>query len=429
MEEKIKHWSSVLNAITDIKEKYINKFNTITYNKGDYETCLIRWIAELNDELYLSMFAPIQTSQNGELVLVRYGEYSDVFGGESEIVYDEFWDRFDNFYRECRSIVINVVSDEIAILPFNKFFNINELDETNIDVVKERMLNAKSIEITDKLDGSMQCGRFYNNKIIMSGSKSLSVNDSWRLADGYKMLTTNENYVQMLTENPDLTFIFEYLSYEDSHVVIYSEDDYGLHLIGVRNTITGELYSYQVMLDYAKKYNVKTTTLFVDKTLDEIMESLDDYKSNEKEGFVLNIDNFMVKIKYNDYVAMHKILSQISSINLIIKAIGDGIFDDFISKIPTSYKQRVLDVANKIFKYMSLIKTDIEKYYNQTIELEFVEKMKYIQQNVPKSLQGMVINKVKGNEINVIKRKSGNYIKIKEIENFLLEKENGNEII
>ena len=128
------------------------------------------------------------------------------------------------------------------------------------------------------------------------------------------------------------------------------------------------------MLDYAKKYNVKTTTLFVDKTLDEIMESLDDYKSNEKEGFVLNIDNFMVKIKYNDYVAMHKILSQISSINLIIKAIGDGIFDDFISKIPTSYKQRVLDVANKIFKYMSLIKTDIEKYYNQTIELEFVEK-------------------------------------------------------
>ena len=129
--------------------------------------------------------------------MVRYGEYSDVFGGESEIVYDEFWDRFDNFYRECRSIVINVVSDEIAILPFNKFFNINELDETNIDVVKERMLNAKSIEITDKLDGSMQCGRFYN-KIIMSGSKSLSVNDSWRLADGYKMLTTNENYVQML---------------------------------------------------------------------------------------------------------------------------------------------------------------------------------------------------------------------------------------
>lgn len=421
-----KHWSSVLNVITDIKEKYINKFNTITYNKGDYETCLIRWIAELNDELYLSMFAPIQTSQNGELVLVRYGEYSDVFGGESEIVYDEFWDRFDNFYRECRSIVINVVSDEIAILPFNKFFNINELDETNIDVVKERMLNAKSIEITDKLDGSMQCGRFYNNKIIMSGSKSLSVNDSWRLADGYKMLTTNENYVQMLAENPDLTFIFEYLSYEDSHVVIYSEDDYGLHLIGVRNTITGELYSYQVMLDYAKKYNVKTTTLFVDKTLDEIMESLDDYKSNEKEGFVLNIDNFMVKIKYNDYVAMHKILSQISSINLIIKAIGDGIFDDFISKIPTSYKQRVLDVANKIFKYMSLIKTDIEKYYNQTIELEFVEKMKYIQQNVPKSLQGMVINKVKGNEINVIKRKSGNCIKIKEIENYLLEKENGN---
>jgi hypothetical protein len=426
---KTKHWSSVLNVITDIKEKYINKFNAITYNKGDYETCLIRWIAELNDELYLSMFESIQTSQNGELVLVRYGEYSDVFGGESEIVYGEFWDRFDNFYRECRSIVINVVSDEIAILPFNKFFNINELDETNIDVVKERMLNAKSIEITDKLDGSMQCARFYNNKIIMSGSKSLSVNDSWRLADGYKMLTTNENYVQMLTENPDLTFIFEYLSYEDSHVVIYSEDDYGLHLIGVRNTITGELYSYNVMLDYAKKYNVKTTTLFVDKTLDEIMESLDDYKSNEKEGFVLNIDNFMVKIKYNDYVAMHKILSQISSINLIIKAIGDGIFDDFISKIPTSYRQRVLDVAKKIFKYISLINADIEKYYNQTIELEFVEKMKYIQQNAPKSLQGMIINKVKGNEINVIKRKSGNYIKIKEIENFLLEKENGNEII
>ena len=61
---------------------------------------------------------PLQLNQNGELLLIRYGRYSDVFSGESEYDFVDFWDMFDGFYQECRSLVINLELEEIVLSPF-----------------------------------------------------------------------------------------------------------------------------------------------------------------------------------------------------------------------------------------------------------------------------------------------------------------------
>ena len=192
-----------------------------------------------------------------------------------------FWDMFDGFYQECRSLVINLEKEEIVLSPFKKFRNLGECEENGLDNIKRKIDVAKSIEITDKLDGSMQSARYYNGEIVMSGSQSLSLSDSWRLTDGYKMLTDNSDYVRMLKNNSDYTFIFEYISLQDAHVVLYDKSQEGLYLIGIRNVIDGEQYSYKDVLDIANYYGVKTTKLY-DKTLDEVMSELDKYKAHEK---------------------------------------------------------------------------------------------------------------------------------------------------
>ena len=160
----------------------------------------------------------------------------------------------------------------------------------------------------------------------MAGSQSIDPNMSWRLQDGYKMIYQLPGYEQMLREYPDITFVFEYISLKDTHVVKYTKEQEGLYLIGMRSNLTGEEYSYESILKFAKLYNIPTTEIF-NKTLDDVMTELDDKSSDEAEGFVINIDGYKVKLKYNDYVHIHKVLSKLSSINLVISSIADGCYE------------------------------------------------------------------------------------------------------
>lgn len=408
-------WSNIFNVIIDIKRKYIEKFGNIDYCQTNDGTCVENWIACISDEEYNKMFAPIQFNQYGDLVLIRYGRYSKIFAGETALDYDEFWESYGNIYRECRSIVIDLREENIVLSPFDKFFNINENEESSFESVKEKIENAKSVEITDKLDGSMQCARFYNGRIVMSGSQSLDAENSWRLKDGYRMLNENNNYVNALSENSDLTFIFEYISLADSHVVNYTMEDEGLYLIGLRNTVTGVQSSYSEVLKMARNYSMKSTTLFEGKTIDSIMNELNDKLSNEAEGFVLNIDGFMCKVKYNDYTSIHKVLSNISSINLIIKCVADDTYDDLISKIPNAYKWRVEKIYNIVVNYIKQCDLETKRVYNEVKSMEFKEAIIYLNKNYEGSIKAWVINELKGNSNNYLKSRVGRYTKLKEM--------------
>ena len=349
---------------------------------------------------------PLQLNQKGELLLIRYGRYSDVFNGESEYDFVDFWDMFDGFYQECRSLVINLELEEIVLSPFKKFRNLGECEENSLENIKRKIDVAKSIEITDKLDGSMQSARWYYNEVIMSGSQSLSLSDSWRLTDGHNMLTSNLNYVTMLNHYSDCTFIFEYISLQDAHVVLYDKSQEGLYLIGIRSVIDGEQYSYKDVLKIANEYGVKTTKLY-DKTLDEVMSELDKYKAHEKEGFVMNIDGYMVKIKCDDYVNIHRILSNISSINLIIQKISEDQFDDLIAKVPLSYRDRVTKVANVIYDYIKRTNDIVTDIYSIADKSDKKSFMIWVENNVDKELRGYVRNLYLGNENNYLKRGQG----------------------
>ena len=179
--------------------------------------------------------------------------------------------------------------------------------------------------------------------------------------------------------------------------------------------MTGEEYSYKEVNRFANKYSIPTTRVF-DKTLDDVIKELDDKKSNEAEGFVVNIDGYKVKIKYNDYVNMHRILSEIYSINLVIKNIADGTFDDMISKVPKAYKDRVMQTANIVFKYIHNTELKIKEYFDKAPKDDKKEFMLWVESNVPNSIKAFVREKYYGREYNLIKNRSGRYLKINEME-------------
>jgi hypothetical protein len=416
--ENLEEWSVVLKTVIEIKRLYFDKHGYVEYDFGDTKT-IDGWLESIDNEYYSELFKPLQINQKGKCVLIRYGRYSDVFSGESEYEYGSFWDSHNGFYRQCRSIVLDIVDEVVVIAPFDKFFNVGESDEVSFEVVAELINNCNSCEISDKLDGSMQCGRYYNGDIMYSGSQSIDIENSWRLKLGYDFLIGDDNYVNMLKDNPTLTFIFELISLEDAHVVNYSKDDEGIYLIGVRDVLTGEQYPYNKAIEFAKKYNVKSTKLF-NKTFEDIVSELDVIKSNVAEGFVLNVDGKMFKIKYDDYVKTHKVLSNITSTNLIILSIAEDKFDDLIAKIPNAYKERVLSLSKIIFSYVKKTDDIIRKNHNLVKNMELKEAMVFIQNNIEKEYRGYVIEAYKHGfeNLNYLKSKNGHIKKMSEIEKY-----------
>lgn len=263
----------------------------------------------------------------------------------------------------------------------------------------------------------MQSARWYNNRIIMAGSQAINPDNSWRLQDGYRMINELPGYKEMLEKYPECTFIFEYISLKDTHVVKYTKEQEGLYLIGIRRMDNGEEYDYCTILEFARVFNIPTTQIF-DKTIEQVMKELDDKSSDEAEGFVINIDGYKVKLKYNDYVNIHKALSKLSSINFIIRSIADNKYDDLLSKLPIAYHDQVKKIANVVVEYIAKTEKIIEKYYYLAPKNNKKEFMIYVSDNVPKEYQGYCRELYFGNKINVIKNgndKCPHYKKLKDM--------------
>lgn len=405
-----KSWNPVLNIVAEIKEKYLQWFDV--QNKkhqelfgapyGWYELDLKHWIEVLNDEEINKFFAPLQINQHEYFVLIRYATLFEI---------SEMWEDSNSPYRECRSVVIDLEKMELVSVPFKKFFNIGQVSETMEDVVAEKIKNAKSVEVSDKLDGSMQHGSWYNNRIYLFGSQSLDPNNSWRLQMGYDMLTDNQK--DMIKENPHLTFIFEMISPENPHVVQYKEE--GLYLIGVRDKRNGNQFSYYNLVDkFSNRYDVPMTTI-ESKDFEELMEESKTIQAHEKEGWVINVDGELIKIKGEDYVLMHRTLDKIAAPNVIIQSIADGTYDDVITKVPIAYRQKAEKLKNLVATYIINLNEEVMKYYQLAPKTDKRSFMIYVNDNVPQELKAYVRNKYLRNQFNYLKSQTGSYKNLKDL--------------
>lgn len=384
-------WNPILDKVIEVKKEYCREF-------GEVELPTFKDMLDILDrEEYNNIFDCLQINQDENIILIRYG-IADM--------QKSMWEDPNSIYRECRSVVIDLENECLVLTPFRKFFNLNEVEENKLENIREEIYNADFVEICDKLDGSMQSARWYNGKPFMAGSMAINPKDSWRLKDGYSMLT--EDHIELLKNSPKITFIFEYISMKDSHVVRYKKEDEGLYLIGARNVTTGLECSYRTIEAVGKAYGIKVAKL-EPLTLDEVLEKMKVLPANSKEGWVINIDRHKVKVKCDDYVDLHRLFDKLSSINVIIKNVAENRVDDMMSKIPTGSGDRIVRMTNVIQDYVVDTELIINNLYNSIPSGDKIECMKWIDNNVPKSLRGFVKSKYLGKSYNVLKKHGNGY--------------------
>ena len=151
-------------------------------------------------------------------------------------------------------------------------------------------------------------------------------------------------------------------------------------------------------------------------TLEQVLQDMKKYKSSEKEGWVLNIDGHLIKIKCDDYVHLHRLLDKVSSVNVIIQNIADGKYNDMISKIPDAYKSRVEKIANVIMEFKNNTNELINNYYNEAPKDDKKSFMIWVTNNCPEKIKGYVRAKYLGQNYNVLKGGNGSYKKLKDMD-------------
>ena len=310
-----------------------------------------------------------------EYLLIRYDEPA-LWSCKALEPLEDFWTAYGGLLQECRSAVVNIDTMEYAILPFAKFRNLNEGAEYSLNAVQERIEKASVVEFSEKLDGSMIQMRYIGDKLLLSDDRfwhgimmatsgSLHPSRAPQLKHVLEYMEKNGDpgksgaaIEKLLRTFPHNTFMFEWIDPRDEHMVRYK--NHGLFLIGARNTKVGWQWDYHTVIRYARGYGIPTTRLF-SLSIDEAIASLEAMKGSEQEGYVLNVDCFLVKIKCPDFLNLMRAANVSSSFNTVVKYAADGTVDDFIAVLPESYQGPARDKLRKLRTYESDVRAEIEE--------------------------------------------------------------------
>ena len=403
-------WNPMFDECIKLKEDYTKHFGISL----DTDFKLMIEMMKKHMLPYNEIFDQVQINQCGSMVLIRYGLHEMGRG---------MWEDKNSPLREARSLVFDIMTEELVLTPFRKFFNLNEVEENSIENIEKEIVECERFEVSEKMDGSMQSYRYYNGRIIGSGSMALDPRNSFRLEEGYQLLT--ENYKKMIKSMPTITFIFEYISEKDKHVVPYDYDTQkGLYLIGMRNVINGEEYPYETIKEISEAFNVPCCKIYQYDTLQEVLEHLNKMTVKDGEGFVLNIDGHKIKLKCEDYLQLHRLDDKLSSPNVLIQAYAEGTIDDLYANMTPLMKEKNKDIMDVIEKFMykmkhkinmNLDEIDMMVRFDGTEEENNKKLHKFINEFVDKDVREYVRMTYLGREYNVLKSRGGKYRKIEEI--------------
>ena len=220
----------------------------------------------------------------------------------------------------------------------------------------------------------------------------------------------------------NLTFIFELISPIDPHIVKY-DSVRELVLIGIKSTKSEYTFSYKRVGEIAKEFKIPHAAIYK-YTLDDILKMRGEKKAYEAEGFVGNFDGYRVKIKYDDYLKLHRVAANLTP-NKIVKAVADEELKDILLTC-NGQEDFVCEIADKVSRYVNQLDKEVKEEYDWTLrelgkDCERKVFMVYIEKMIPAPLRKYLIMLYDGvyDKSCFLKTKSGRYTKFDEIEEYL----------
>ena len=340
-----------------------------------------REISDLNDIQLLKylvvVLKTISWTQKGNLLLLKY----------SKNIWNTGW---HNLAKQCRGKVVNWKDRTIVSYPFNKFYNLNEVEETKLERVNSLLVNANEVMVTDKKDGSAIILTNHN------GEKIMNTNGSF---ENIQVVLATElfekKYSKFFNNMPEgYTFVFELVHPENKIVLNYGDIE-KLYLLAIRDLKTLKLLTYKELKDFADKWQLDITESFDFNTLDELIKTAETECKEIKEGWVIRLitetEDFIFKLKYAEYFKLARIKA-IPSLKKLYILLQQDKLDDMMAAAEEDIVTEVEDKVKVIYDYVDKTKQAVEKEAKCLLE-----KYEISRGNIPKDKLLMVLNDLKGN--------------------------------
>jgi RNA ligase len=243
--------------------------------------------------------------------------------------YDNKWDEIT---LACRGLILDNEGNVVAS-SFTKFFNYEELLWPN--QIPEK---GDYVYVQEKVDGSLGILFYYNNEWHLATKGSFT---SEQAIKGMEIIKLKYNLGAFITE---MTYVCEIIYPKNRIVVDYNGEEKVVFLSITRD---GEEQHWTLAraVFYAsgipKEDLVKTEQHFAFGP--ELYRSLKSKNEVNKEGFILRFQpgNFRMKIKFEDYVRLHRILTGFSSKDIWELMMKEEDLEPFLERVPDEFDKWV----------------------------------------------------------------------------------------
>ena len=275
--------------------------------------------------------------------------------------------------RECRGLIF----DKAGVLisrPFHKFFNVNEREETQMNVIDL----GQSHVIMEKMDGSMIRPLVVNGCLRLA--TKMGVTEVAMAAEVYLASRKDSGEIMNWMERCvkiGLTPIFEFIAPTNQIVISYSKSD--LVLLAIRHNETG---------NYLVEQNSTPSGLTRVPVYGSVEGNLADYVARQRaaegrEGDIIRFaDGHMLKIKNDWYVRIHKTVDKIRFDRHIVELILHEEIDDAIPMLPPHEAERVRQFELRFADRLHTLIAGYDRYYH-TVLASGLDRKRYAQEWMP----------------------------------------------
>lgn len=209
-------------------------------------------------------------------------------------VMERNWNKFTLM---ARGLILDLQAEAIVATPFVKFFNYGEIESGSFSVVESEFT------VAEKVDGSLGIMFYYS--------------EAWRMATAGSFISEQALWAtDWIIKNVPLdkvdktnTYLFEIIYPENKIVVQY--DFAGLVLLGIVDKF-GLEYASGFLEREASYLGTKCAKIYNFSDMDSILKKAGTLGVNE-EGYVIRFKSgIRLKIKGDEYVRIHKIISRVT---------------------------------------------------------------------------------------------------------------------
>lgn len=235
--------------------------------------------------------------------------------------------------RICRGLIADTTTGVVIARPWEKFFNHNQAEAGGFD------LDAP-VEVTDKMDGSL--GIIHHDR---AGRPRVATRGSFESEQAIHATTVLHDRYNHIAWPPDLTVLVEIVYPQNRIVVSYGDLD-DLILLGAVRTSTGS-YIGPVEAQQLTGWDGPVTTVFTYPTMRDALAAVPRPGAEGLCVRFLNQDR-IVKIKQDDYIRLHRIVSGLSERTVWEHALTGQPVESLLDGLPDELHQWVRDVRGRL---------------------------------------------------------------------------------